>query len=123
MLVMNIIAMSFPFSLRINKHLYFHRCSDHHSRLQEVVIEGRRMVVQVQHRHKHLSQAVLALCVLCLHIKVILGSHLCVQARPWLGVDDPRCGLDQKPAAERLSLAFKFTYKHVSNLLACLMYF
>lgn len=107
---MNVNPISFPFSLLKNKHLYFHRRSDHHSRLQEVVIESRRMVVEVQHRHEHLSQAVLPLCILCLHIKVILGSHLCVQAGPRLGVDDPRRGLDQKPGAGRLSLAFKFTY-------------
>lgn len=120
---MNINSTSIPFSLIRNKHLYFHWRSDHHSRLQEVVIEGRRMVVQVQHRHEHLSQAVLSLCILCLHIKVVLGSHLSIQARPRLGVDDPRCGLDQKPVAEMQFLTFKFTYYRVSNLLTCSMYF
>lgn len=63
------------------------------------------MVVQVQHCHEHLCQAVLPLCILRLHIKVILGSHLCVKARPRLGVDDPRRRLDQKPAAEKPSVA------------------
>lgn len=70
------------------------------------------MVIQVQNRHKYLSQAVLPLCILCLHIKVILGPHFCVQTRPRLGVDDPGCGLDQKPAAEIqvwLSLGYQFT--------------
>ena len=55
------------------------------------------MVIQVEHRHKDFSQAVLPLRVLCFHIEVVLGSHLCVQARPRLGVDDSRCRLDQEP--------------------------
>lgn len=55
------------------------------------------MVIQVQHSHKDFSQVVFPLCVLCLHIEVILGPDLSIQACPRLCVDDPRVRFDQEP--------------------------
>lgn len=78
-------------------YLYFHRCSNNHGLLQEVVIERRWMVIQVQYSHKDLSQVVLPLSVFCFHIEVIFGLHLCIQACPRLCVDDPGYRLDEEP--------------------------
>lgn len=78
-------------------YLYFHWSANHHGLLKEVIIESRRVVIQVQHSHKDFSQVVFPLCVLCLHIEVILGPHLSIQACPRLCVDDPRVRFDQEP--------------------------
>lgn len=91
-------------------YLYFHRCSNHHGLLEEVVVERRWVVIEVQDRHKNLSQAVLPLCVFCLHVKVILGPHLCIKTRPWLGVDDPWCRLDQKSVNVGVNYDILFTF-------------
>lgn len=78
-------------------YLYLHWCPNHHGLLKEVVIESRWMVIQIQHGYKDFGQVVLSLCILRLHIEVILGPHLSIQARPGLCVYNARCRLDQKP--------------------------
>lgn len=88
-------------STHTGTYLYLHWCSNDHGLLQEVIIELRWVVIQVQHSDKDLSQAVLSLGVFCLHIEVILGPDLCIQVCPRLSVDDPRCRLDQEPVVGR----------------------
>lgn len=59
------------------------------------------MVIDIQQRNEDLGQAVPALHVLRLHIEVVSGSGLSIQAGPGLGVDDPRGWVDQEAAGHR----------------------
>lgn len=93
-------------------YLYFHWCSDHHSLLKEIVIKSRWVVIEVQDCDKDLRQAVLPLCILCFHIKVVLGPHLCIQDGPRLRVDDPRCRLDQESVNVDGIRTCKLMYMH-----------
>lgn len=75
-------------SVASEAHLNFHRGPQHHRLLLEVLSKLGVVVVDIQQSDEHLGQAGPALHVLCLHIEVVPGGGLSIQAGPGLGVDD-----------------------------------
>ena len=69
-------------------YLYFDRQANNHGLLQEFVIKFWSVVVHVKDRDEDFSQAVLALGILSLDVKVVFRPDLCIQAGPGLCGDE-----------------------------------
>lgn len=79
-------------------YLDFNRCTNNHCLFQEFSIERWRMVIHVDDGDKDFSQAVFALWIFCLDVKVVFRPHLCIQGGPGLCGDETRRWVDGKPA-------------------------
>lgn len=95
--LLQLLEQSFQGSLAAFKaHLNFHWGAQHHCLLLDALSKLGVVVIDVQQSDEHLSQAVPALHIFCLHIEVVPGSSLSIQVGPGLGVDDPSGWVDQE---------------------------